>query len=802
MKEELERLHEMSVISPIQKPTEWCAPVVVVPKSNGRVRLCVDLTKLNDAVKRERHMLPTVDYTLGQLAGAKYFSKLDANSGFHQIPLHQDSVELTTFMTPFGRYAYNRLPFGISSAPEYFQRQISSILVGLEGVVCQMDDIVVFGSTAEEHDTRLRKVLAKLQEAGITLNRDKCEFGKTRIKFLGYIISADGIEVDPDKVNAIKKLPDPENVGDVRRLLGMVNQLGKFLPNLADLTEPLRELLNVKTAWYWGQKQIDALNSIKEALCSSPILALYDPNLDILLTADASSYGLGATLLQNHDGVWRPVVYASRTLSDVEKRYAQIEKEALALTWASERFSDYLIGQQFKIETDHKPLVPIFTTKNLDQLTTRIQRFRMRMMRFSYTIVHVPGRDLHTADALSRAPVSAPSDTDFQLETDTDMLIGLTMATLPATDQRLKQIRDEQHKDSTCQELANFCQNGWPERSKLAGTLKLYWQYRADINIQADILFCGQRIIIPTSMQSDILKKIHEGHQGIHKCRERAKTSVFWPGLSKQIQDLVESCATCVQKRVNRSEPLVKSEMPDYPWQKVASDLFEFKGKPYLILVDYYSRYIEMAKLSNISSAQVINHMKSIFARHGIPEILVSDNGTQYVSAEFEEFSQDYGFTLVTSSPKHPSGNGEAERAVRTAKDLMFDMLKSNTDPYLALMNYRATPIHNGFSPSQLLMSRNIRTKLPVSPAHLKPEIPNDQIIQTKEQSYRENMKLNYDRRHGARQLPDLSDGDNVFVRDRSEFGTVSGRYNLRSYKVSTPTGQFRRNRKNLVVKK
>ena len=325
VKAEIERMARLGVISRIEEPTKWCAGMVVVPKSGGKVRICVDLTRLNHSVQRERHILPAVDQTLARVAGATVFSKLDANSGFWQIPLAPESRPLTTFLTPFGRYCFNRLPFGITSAPEYFQHYMSKVLEGLEGTVCLIDDILVYG--AEEHDAQLRAVLKRLEAEGLTLNRDKCSFKATRVKFLGHVIDGSGISPDPEKISVICKLKEPQNVSELRRFLGMANQMSKFAPNLAETTKPLRDLLNKKSQWVWDSTQEQAFQVVKQSLSSSPVLALYDPSLETAVSADASSFGLGAVLLQREpEQEWRPVTYISRAMTSTETRYAQNEK--------------------------------------------------------------------------------------------------------------------------------------------------------------------------------------------------------------------------------------------------------------------------------------------------------------------------------------------------------------------------------------------------------------------------------------------------------------------------------------------
>ena len=425
------------------------------------MRLRVDLKKLNDSVRREKHMLPSVEQILAQLSGAKVFSKIDANSGFHQIPLAKESALLTTFITPFGRLCYNRLPFGITSAPEHFQRRMSETMDSLEGTLCIMDDILIYGSNQEEHDARLTVALDRIQAANLTLNRDKCKFSQESVSFLGQVIDASGIRQDPDKVKAIVNMEEPANRSELRRFLGMANQLGKFSSQLAEISKPLRNLLSVKNEWVWGPAQSQSFLAMKTEL-SSPdkLLAHYDPQAETQVSADASPYGLGAVMTQKQEnGEWRPVAYNSRALSDVERRYAQIEKEALAVTWACERLSDLLIGKTFHLKTDHKPLIPLLSTKDLDTLPPRIQRFRMRLMRFHYTIEHIPGKLLVSVDALSKAPVTGNSS-DAELHEVSQALVDHIMSSLPATNQQLGNFAAHQQDDDICQLLIQYCRNG------------------------------------------------------------------------------------------------------------------------------------------------------------------------------------------------------------------------------------------------------------------------------------------------------------------------------------------------------
>ena len=624
---ELDRMEALGVISRVTDPTPWCAGMVVVPKRSGAVRICVDLKPLNESVCREVHPIPKVDETLAQLAGAVRFSKLDANSGFWQIPLEEKSRPLTTFITPFGRYCFNKLPFGISSAPELFQRRMMQILEGLDGIVCLMDDVLVFGSSQAQHDARLNRVMRRIEAAGVTLNREKCEFNKERLSFLGHLIDKDGIRADPEKTAAVIQMAAPQNITELRRFMGMINQLAKFSPRLAELSKPLRDLLSTKRAWLWGADQERAFAEVKAELAQPTVLALYDPEAETKISADASSFGLGAVLLQQSDETWRPVVYASRALNETECRYAQIEKEALAVTWASEKFSDYVLGRRFQMETDHKPLIPLLSTKHLDSLPPRVLRFRLRLARFDYSIHHVPGKLLYVADALSRAPTSGKVECTFLQPDEVETFVQGVVAAIPATEQRLKVYQVAQAQDAECARVMEYCKAGWPKKAVEEHNLASYWKARASLTVCNDLLLYDDRIVVPLSLRKETLQRIHDGHQGVERCRVRAKAAVWWPHISREIADMVKLCPTCAKDASQRREPLKVSPLPEYPWQVIGTDLFEFRGEHYILVVDYFSRYPEIIKLRTTTSAAIIVALKTILSRHGIPETIRSDNG-------------------------------------------------------------------------------------------------------------------------------------------------------------------------------
>lgn len=582
--------------------------------------------------------------------------------------------------------------------------------------------------------------------------------------------------------------------------MGMVNYVGKFSPSLPALTKPLRDLLKSDSTWTWDAQQKTAFEKIKKELSSPPVLAQYSPKKETMVSADASSYGLGAVLLQRQtDGRWRPVVYISRSLTPTEVQYAQIEKEALAATWACERLSSYLLGLEFTVRTDHKPLISLLGSRSLDDLPPRILRFRLRLLRFNYKIIHVPGKQLVTADTLSRAPLGMEDrEANSSLQKECCAYIDHILHHLPATDSKLVRIKEAQSTDCVCRQLKTLTEKGWPShRRSVPEHLLPFWAERNNINMAEGLLLKGTRILIPGCMQQEMMERLHEGHQGVTKCVARAQGSLWWPGITRQIKEMVERCEICCQYSQTKTEPLMTTPLPARPWQKVAADIFQWKNGHYIVVVDYYSRYIEVANLPTLTTSTTVERLKVIFARFGVPEILVTDNGPQFASTDFATFAQNYGFNHTTSSPRYPQSNGEAERAVRTVKQL----LNKSPDPQKALLAYRATPLAHGLSPAQLLMGRRIRSTVPTTPQALKPAWPNLRAFEEKDKELKVKQRKSFNLRHRTKDLPVLVQGQRVWIRTAQTTATVQGPASTpRSYTVETDQGSLRRNRAHLTV--
>ncbi|KAF4514255.1 UNVERIFIED_CONTAM: hypothetical protein B566_EDAN019553 [Ephemera danica] len=552
----------------------------------------------------------------------------------------------------------------------------------------------------------------------------------------------------------------------------------------------------------WGPLQTHAFEQTKKLLSESPVLAHYDPNLNHRLASDASLMGLGAVLEQEHQGMWRPVCYASRRLSETESRYAVIEREALGIVWACQKFHDFLMGKQFHILTDHKPLVSILGTKNLSDMTPRLQRMRLKLLPYSYEIAYIPGRDHHLPDWLSRSPPeSLPASDELKLVSEVSSYSQHATCSIPIVDEKLNSILEATSKDKALQTLVLWIQKGFPLRKgKWSEELTFFWTYRSDLSEQDGLILFRNRIIVPaypTQLRESILKSLHEGHQSLTTMRARARVAVYWPGLSSQLTTFIDQCETCCRNKTHHVEPLIPSPTPDYPWQKVALDVAEVNGIYYLIIIDYYSRYIEWHQLNNLTSGSIVIKCKETFARHGIPAELHCDNAPPLVGSEFKKFLIDWGIVQITSSPYYPKSNGQAEAAVKIAKRI----LKDCADPQLGLLAYRNTPIAGlDASPAQLSMSRHLRSTIPVPPQKLSPAVSQHRDFKIKNDIKKEKQKLYHDKHHGAKEASVLPTGSKVWMRDIKRKGHILKQAGPpRSYLVQTTQGVFRRNRVHLT---
>ena len=791
-------MEEMGVIHRQQEPTEWVNEIVVVNKPNGSLRVCLDPRDLNKEIKREHHQLPSRDEIFSEVCGAVIFSKLDASHAFWQVKLTESSKKLTTFNTPFGRYAYDRLPYGLCSAPEVFHKYMTQMFEGIEGTKVYMDDVLVWGRSKKEHDERLEKVKERIKKFNLNMNWDKCELAKSEIVFIGERLTSQGRKPGVDKIEAIRNMRKPGSKQDVQRLLGTVNFVGHFVPNLAASCVHIRALLNKDVEWTWSHEHEEEWKQIKEILSTEPVLAYYDVNKTTKVSTDSSKDGLGAVLLQLHGEQWKPVAYAARSLTNSETRYAQIEKECLGLVFGCQRFHNYIYGLKgVVLETDHKPLVPI-SEKSLNDMTPRIQRLMLKLQRYDTKMTWTPGKYLYIADTLSR---SNNSKSQFESETQTELevkaQVNMVYQSIPASVNQIERLILETEMDESLQSLKKCINDGW-KKGKHPG----YSNYREELCIVNGLVLKGNRVVIPQSMRAEMLEKIHHGHLGAEKQKRVACQAMYWPSMNKEIDQRVQECGACQKYRPAQcKEKFVNLEAPDTlgPWEKVASDLFKWDNKDYLLVIDYYSCYPEIALLSSTTSEAIIRQLKSIFSRHGIPRSLVTDNGPQYVSEQFKKFETAYQFEHITSSPRYPQANGMAERGVGIVKNILNKVKESNGDPYLAMLAYRMAPREIGKSPGELLMNRRLRGLLPVVKERNERHDGCSEKIRELKDAQIERYDLH------AKELGNLEVNDCVRVRNHerhvwAEKAKVLEMVGPKSYSVVTESGsRLKRNRRDLL---
>lgn len=790
LKTELDSMEAKGIICKVTEPTEWVNSLICVEKPNGKLRVCLDPKALNDNIRRPHYPMRTIDDITSKLTGAKYFSVLDATKGYWSVKLDEKSSYLTTFNSPFCRYRYLRLPMGIRSSQDIFNRKIDETFEGLTGVTSIVDDILVWGKTRSEHDSNLKRVLDEAREAGLRFNPDKCKVGLTEVKFYGHICSSDGLKADPEKISAILKMKEPGSRAELETILGMITYLTKFAPNLAEITSPLRELLRKDVEFRWDSQQAEAFSRVKSVITQAPVLTYYDSSKPVRLQVDASSKGLGVCCLQ--DG--KPVAYASKTLTKSEISYAQIEKETLAILFGCTRFKHYIYGRHTVVESDCKPVVAIMK-KPLCSAPPRLQRLLLQLQDFDIDVIHCRGKDIPLGDALSRNFVK---DTFPDLIQGLDAHVHTVLKSLPVSDARIQSIVDETQTDGQLQTLVNVIVSGWPDERKLCPKSILeFWNHRDELSYQNGIVFKGQKLVIPQSLRQSMIEAMHVGHFGVEKTTGRARDIMFWPSMTKQISDFVLACDICNRYRdSNTKEPLHQHETPHRPWQNLSCDIFTWNNQEYMVTVDAYSRYFEIDQLPKTTSKIIIQRLKVHFSRFGFPDTLKTDNGAYYTSEEFQNFTKKYNIRHMTSSPRHASSNGLAEIYVKIAKRILQKSKDGNTDPYVPLLEYRNTPLKCGFSPVQLLMGRRTKSILPVTNSQLMPQNVNHKTARNKMIEQQIKTKTYFDKT--ARKLPSINVGQNVRVQRNKlwEPGKIISQHNDHSFNVQTPDGSiYRRNR-------
>lgn len=756
---ELDRLEQTNIVSKVER-SQWASPVVIVPKSDGSVRLCGDYkVTINQSLEEETYPLPNAEDLFATLAGGTSFSKLDLSHAYQQLQLDAGSEQYLTVNTHRGLYRYHRLSYGVASAPSIFQSVMDQILQGLEHVTCFLDDILITARTKEEHLQRLEEVLTRLERYNVKVKLSKCKFFQSSVEYLGHRIDKEGLHPTDEKVAAIVKAPKPNNVTELKSFLGLLNYYGKFLPNLSSLLQPIHKLLRDNEKWSWTTECDAAFDKAKQLLLKSKVLVHYDTTRPLKLACDASPYGVGAVISHIMDnGEEQPIAFASRTLSNAEKNYAQIEKEALAIIYGVKKFHKYLYGRRFTLITDHKPLLAILGPKSSvpTLAALRMQRWAIILMAYNYSIEYRRSADHSNADALSRLPQQGADRT----AEEANVFFFSVVPELPVV---AKDIEQATRKNPLLSKVWSYTVNGWPNYVS-DPSLTPYFTRRHELSAEQGCLLWGLRVIIPPQYRERILDDLHQEHPGMCRMKSLARGHVWWPGLDAEIENRVRSCRVCqaVQK-TPAVAPLHPWRWPERVWQRIHIDFAEKDKQYFLVLVDSHSKWLEVKHMSSITSANTIEVLRDLFANYGLPEECVSDNGPQLTSAEFARFMKENGVKHTLVPAFHPASNGAAERSVQILKRaLLKQVLEGDTGTVslkrrLAnfLLTYRTTPhTVTGRTPAELFLKRQLRTRLSLLRPNLAETVENQQAKQ----------KHNHD--HGTLQLREFTEGERVRIKN------------------------------------
>lgn len=786
LKKKLDELESMNIISRVKSPGEWVSNLVIIEKTNKSLRLCLDPQDLNKAIQRDYYQIPTLDEISAKLAGQSFFTVLDLKDGYYQIQLDEESSKLCTFSTVFGCYKFNRLPFGISNAPEHFQNVIEKAFGDIPNVIVYFDDILIATKDEKQHDQILKQVMDRSKLLNVKFNNQKLQYKTNNVKYLGQVFCKEGMKPDEDRVKALLNLKNPENVKELQKILGMINYLRRFVDNFAEKTSKLRELLKKNVEFQWLPEHTKVLNKIKTLLSKEPILGNFDKNKEITIQSDASQNGLGCTLMQEN----KPICYASRSLTETEKAYSQIEKELLGIVFATNKFHYYCYGRPVTVITDHKPLLSIIRKPIAVVGSPRLQRMKIKLLKYDIKLQFSPGKELHIADLLSRDYIKDKVEDDKEL---TEVVHSVEKH-LDISDEKREQFVIETLKDTDLQILLKFCKEGWPKSiKKLPIPLRVYWPLQSAIFAENNLLFLNDRLIVPKNLVGNMLKILHEYHMGITKTRLRAKCNLYWPSMDKDIKQMVSNCRICEKYRPkNCKEPMIPHQIPDKPFLKVATDIFDYGGKSFMVLADYFTGWIEVVEMRSKTGHEVVEKLKKIFSTHGIPQEVVSDN-MPYNSFAVNQFAKEWGFKINTSSPHYPKSNGLAEKSVGIAKGL----LRKSADLEYSLLEYRNTPVlSTGLTPSQMLMGRMLRSKLPIVSDKLRPKYFDNDKIKEKIELKRYLDKTYYDR--SAKKREEFDEGENVVIRGKNK-EWMPGRVES---KCDSPRSYIVRDTNNQVVRR
>ena len=701
----LQPLLSAGVISKSHSP--WASNIILCRKKDQSIRMCIDYRQLNQRTIKDSYALPRIKEILDSLGGNCYFTVLDMKSGYHQVEINEAHKERTAFTVgPLGFYEFNRLPFGLANAPASYQRLMEECLGDLNMKICfiYLDDLIIFSKTFDEHMDHLEMVFQRLQEANLKLSTKKCVFLKKKVKFVGHIVSEDGIEPDPDKVEVVLNWPKPDNPEKVCQFLGFIGYYRKFIKNFSKIARPLIDLMPVpekkrkkrnKTTtseFKWGVEQDTAFQKLKELVSSEPILGF--PDYSKQLHTDASGSGLGAILYQEQDGVKRVIAYASRALNKSEKNYPAHKLEFLALKWSvCDKFNDYLLGHRFTVLTDNNPLTYVLSSAKLDATG---QRWVAALAAFDFDILYRPGNA--DADSLSRLPGAKESISLEAVSAICNIIHAQPHIYSLSTNDELKEpqvpqvkIKEIQENDLIIQEWKqNIVNKRKPNRATLRYKPAHRWFHDNydKFEIKGGVLFRNaiisgntrQQIILPLSQVTSVLHSLHNdmGHPGRERTSSLVKDRFAWYGMTRDIDDYIQRCTRCLHRKTPTCNKAPLSNIKtSQPLELVCMDyltLEKCKGgyEHILVITDHFTRYAVAVPTRNMTAKTTAEAFVNNFIVHyGIPKRIHSDQGANFESQLIKDLCNTLNMEKSGTTPYHPMGNGLCQRFNRTLLNML-----------------------------------------------------------------------------------------------------------------------------------
>ncbi|KII70617.1 Retrovirus-related Pol polyprotein from transposon 17.6 [Thelohanellus kitauei] len=683
----------------------WSAPAIIVKKKDGSNRLCVDYRKLNEITVKDEYSLPNIESMFDKFSNAQYISTLDLQSGYWQVALSDESKPKTAFSPGpgLGLYEYNVVPFGLCNAPATFQRLMHKLLKGLDNCMAYLDDIVIFSESFEGHISDIKKVMERLRMFNLKLKPSKCEFAKKELKFLGFIVSGNGLRPDMSNIEPILSWPTPSCKKDIKSFLGACNYYSKFIKNFANLAYPLYRLLRTDRVWKWDDECQKSFSSLKSHLKHIPSIGLPDPSRPFQIYTDASDVALGAVLTQRLGGVERPIGFASQLLNTTQRRYSTIDRECLAILWGIRKFRHYLYGSHFTVMTDHNPLKYL---KSMKDPHGRRARWIMELEEYSFTINHIPGRKNVVADALSRNIASTFISSKTSLS-------------------------EEQAKDPDIVKTIDYIskKNRNPDDSPKIGMSNL-------LIIDGILVHqsrSGFRPFIPCHQRHEIFDIAHKtslSHLGVKKTLHLLRETSFWPNMREDVDKWIDECHSCAinkHKNYTPRAPLnhIVASKPFSAWEVDFTGPLPVskKGNKYLIVfIDIFTKWIEAVPVPAITAETASKALISnIVSRFGIPDSIHSDQGPQFESKLFAQMCSHLNIKKTRTTPYHPMCNGSVERANKTIKQQLRHLVNEFQNDWdecidLVLLSLRSSFNESTkFSPSELVYGKRIRLPIDLS---------------------------------------------------------------------------------------